>query len=217
MNAKLLLLAAPMALAGVAPAHATVTFGDQTINNGAVLENVLIGNNQTGNPVTGTTNQSGIGVIFTSTTDTLLTSASGQAVITALDGFLNSVTFTLAGGATFTNFEFDLQKSLSSPQTVTLTTNLGTQVYPNAPCCGSLDGSGANWAGAAANGEYFTSVTWSGSGSGFDNMKQLRLGGIAAAVPEASTWAMMLLGLGGIGWALRRKRRVATTAQISFA
>ncbi|HET9629678.1 MAG TPA: PEP-CTERM sorting domain-containing protein, partial [Novosphingobium sp.] len=38
-----------------------------------------------------------------------------------------------------------------------------------------------------------------------------------AAVPEASTWAMMLVGLGGVAWALRRKRQVSTTARISFA
>jgi len=33
------------------------------------------------------------------------------------------------------------------------------------------------------------------------------------AVPEASTWAMMLAGLGAVGFAMRRKRNVA----ISFA
>jgi len=211
MNARLLLLAVPMALVGASPGHASVTFGDQTVNNGSVLDNVLIGNNQTGNPVTGTTNQGGIGVIFTSTTDTLLTSASGQAVITALDGLLNSVTFSLAGGLGFTNFEFDLQDSASSPQSVVVNTNLGSHTFTN------LSGNGANWIGEAANGEFFNSVTWTGSGSGYDNMKQLRLGGFTSAVPEPGTWAMMLLGLGGLAWALRRKNRVTTRARIRFA
>ena len=63
-------------------------------------------------------------------------------------------------------------------------------------------------------------MSWASSPitAGFDSMKQIRLGGVAA-VPEASTWAMMLLGLGGIGWALRRKRHevAKTTARISFA
>jgi len=35
-----------------------------------------------------------------------------------------------------------------------------------------------------------------------------------AGVPEASTWAMMLLGLGGIGYLLRRKRRYSQS--VSF-
>lgn len=211
MNAKYLLLATPMALLSAAPGHATVVFGDQTVNNGSVLENVLIGNNQSGTTVTGVTNQTNTGVVFTSSTDTMLTSASGQAVITALDGALNSVTFALAGGLVFTNFEFDLQDSLSTPQNVVLTTNLGNHTYLN------LSGNGANWAGAASSGEFFNSVTWAASGSGYDDMKQLRIGGITAAVPEPGTWAMMLVGLGGVAWALRRKRQVSTTARISFA
>lgn len=39
----------------------------------------------------------------------------------------------------------------------------------------------------------------------------------ATALPEPGTWAMMLLGLGGISWGLRRMRRGETTAQIKFA
>jgi hypothetical protein len=34
---------------------------------------------------------------------------------------------------------------------------------------------------------------------------------IAAPVPEPSTWAMLLLGFAGIGFAAYRKRRVALT------
>ncbi|MGH7017613.1 MAG: PEPxxWA-CTERM sorting domain-containing protein, partial [Caulobacteraceae bacterium] len=33
----------------------------------------------------------------------------------------------------------------------------------------------------------------------------------SAAVPEPATWALMLAGFGGLGWALRR-RRAATIA-----
>lgn len=41
-----------------------------------------------------------------------------------------------------------------------------------------------------------------------------------SAVPESSTWAMMLLGLGGIGYALRRSRQVRARVgktRIAFA
>jgi len=35
------------------------------------------------------------------------------------------------------------------------------------------------------------------------------------AVPEVSTWAMMLLGFGGLGAMLRRRRRDATLRQVA--
>ncbi len=43
----------------------------------------------------------------------------------------------------------------------------------------------------------------------------LRISSVAAAVPEPATWAMMLVGFGGIGVAMRRRR--AVTATIFFA
>lgn len=39
--------------------------------------------------------------------------------------------------------------------------------------------------------------------------------GIIAAVPEPATWAMMLVGFGGIGFSMRRKRSQASFAQIA--
>jgi len=36
-------------------------------------------------------------------------------------------------------------------------------------------------------------------------------------VPEAGTWAMMLVGLGGIGWALRRRREQAVGTNLAYA
>ncbi|MHA6724116.1 PEPxxWA-CTERM sorting domain-containing protein [Sphingomonas sp. RS2018] len=38
---------------------------------------------------------------------------------------------------------------------------------------------------------------------------------VSGAVPEPATWAMMLIGFGGMGYAMRRNRR--TTARIRFA
>jgi PEP-CTERM motif-containing protein len=59
-----------------------------------------------------------------------------------------------------------------------------------------------------------TSVVFSGLGRGayeaFDNLVYTVPG---SAIPEASTWAMMLLGFGAIGIAMRRRARAAANAR----
>jgi hypothetical protein len=44
---------------------------------------------------------------------------------------------------------------------------------------------------------------------------QIISGQIQAAVPEPGTWAMMLLGFGGMGVALRRRRKLTSIAQLA--
>lgn len=44
---------------------------------------------------------------------------------------------------------------------------------------------------------------------------QLTISPVAAAVPEPATWAMMILGMGLIGFAMRRRQKVTT--RISYA
>ena len=41
------------------------------------------------------------------------------------------------------------------------------------------------------------------------DVRQIRIGGVAAGVPEPATWAMMLLGFGAAGTLLRTRRRYA--------
>jgi hypothetical protein len=36
-------------------------------------------------------------------------------------------------------------------------------------------------------------------------------------VPEPSTWAMMLIGFGAVGFAMRRRRNEGKTARVRFA
>ncbi|URD62060.1 PEPxxWA-CTERM sorting domain-containing protein [Sphingomonas sp. KRR8] len=54
--------------------------------------------------------------------------------------------------------------------------------------------------------------------SQLSDVRQIRLGGIqaAAAVPERATWALMLMGLGAVGFSMRRRRVTARpTAQMA--
>jgi len=58
------------------------------------------------------------------------------------------------------------------------------------------------------SGDVFTQI-WIRSDSPIKEFKQnsITLGSVPAPIPEPATWAMMLLGFGGIGFALRRGRR----------
>src|SRR4051794_17731061 len=80
----------------VAPAHATIVFTSGN-NPQPDEQNVLYGSSQSGSTVTGRTNQTNTSVNFTSSTDTLVETAQGQANLTALDGLINQVTISVPG------------------------------------------------------------------------------------------------------------------------
>ncbi len=61
----------------------------------------------------------------------------------------------------------------------------------------------------ASAGEYFTSVQWFGENATGVTDVQL---GITTAVPEPETYAMMLAGLGLLGFAARRRKAKAAAA-----
>jgi hypothetical protein len=168
-------------------------------------ENILL-NSGTGTTVTGTTNQSNVLVDFSSSTgQTLIAGSSGQAKITTNDngGLLTSIVVT-SPGKTFTDFILDPEHS--GAFTVKVTANDGT-FTDNLP-----GGPGSNFLTILAqNNETISSIAIT-STAGFTSFDQPRISGIAAAVPEPSTWAMMLLGFAGLGFAFRQTRR-----KVSFA
>lgn len=65
----------------------------------------------------------------------------------------------------------------------------------------------------APDGEGFLSITINANpqGTGYLDLRQVKLGGLTpvSPVPEPATWAMMILGLGFIGAALRRRQKTA--------
>ena len=198
--------AVAIALFSAAPAQATVTLVDEP---GVVQpdENVLLPTGQTGLVVFGSTNQTDTSVTFQSLNgDILTTPANGQARIETTEdpSSLDTMMFFLTNGETFTEFEFNLFSSLDTLQSITLMTNLGNIVF-------DLDGNGQNYfAGVASDGQVFTGISFDASGSGVTDIRQIRIGGIGSPttpVPEPATWAMMLIGFGAAGTAMRRSRR----------
>jgi len=69
---------------------------------------------------------------------------------------------------------------------------------------GLMNGNGGS--GGDANKVYFTAGL---------NGEQDGLFGSLSAVPEPSSWALMLFGFGAVGWALRRKRNVSVLPQLA--
>ena len=210
---------AVMSLAVVAPASATIVqVGANTIQG----DNVLFNNNpQSGTTVIGHT-QSGTIVEFAGTTFDLgnvISASGGQA---SLEGTatsrLTSLNWHLVGGNTFNNLEFDINTVLngrngggSTSVNITIFDNDGDPFFFNNLAL--VNGNGQNRFGfQGQGGETIASIfmTFNG-GNGVQDVRQVRLDEtVTAAVPEPSTWAMMILGFGGVGFmAYRRKKQGA--------
>ncbi len=157
-------------------------------------------------------------VNFTSTNGLLDTNPGAATVFRASSnaGLLTQLTFTLLTGS-FTAAEFNLERGAltgTAPLSITLTAlGGGTRTFD------VTNSTGSNIFDIIAGlpGESYTSASFSTTGGGFDDLKQLRLvlAAPTAAVPEPATWAMMLVGFGGIGLTLRRRRRNASMLKVA--
>jgi hypothetical protein len=62
-------------------------------------------------------------------------------------------------------------------------------------------------------------VNWEGAGGGQvgDSITMIfSVGNPVSAVPEPSTWAMMLIGFAGLGFVFRQSRRTASSAALAL-
>jgi hypothetical protein len=94
-------------------------------------QNVLYSTSQTGTSITGLTNQTNTSVLFTSS-ETLQTTALGQANLTATDGAINNVTIAVPGrtyGDLILNPLVGVPGPQSVPATVSVLTNSGTFTF----------------------------------------------------------------------------------------
>ncbi len=108
------------------------------------------------------------------------------------------VTLTKIGGGAFNLKSFDY--------TAFDTLTLSAAGYGSTGLASAFPG--VNYAANFAN---VTSVTFSGASSyGLDNLQ------LSAGVPEPATWALMILGFGAVGGAMRR-RNAAVKTSVRFA
>jgi len=203
---KSLLIAGIAALSfASSTASASVVFLDG--NNPQPDEQNILFSAGTGTTVSGLTDMSDTLVHFMSSTgQTLIASSVGQAMITTNNngGLLTSIVVT-SPLHTFTDFIANPEHS--GAFTVSATTNDGTFSHTFS------GGPGENFFTVLAQGNevIFSVAITSAAGAGFETFAQPRISGVSA-IPEPTTWAMMLIGFLGLGFAFRQSRR-----KVSFA
>jgi hypothetical protein len=179
-------------------------------NNPQPDENVLLNTGLTGNPIFGTTNQTGFSVRFASN-ENITAPANGQARIEAVDGSLTQLTIDIPG-ATFTSLILNIDAATAGSVNFLVTEDNGQTTQGTF----ALGASGENFFTITAiNGQRISSVLFTTTVAmvvtNVDDVAQIRIGGAQPQqqpIPEPTT--MLLLGTGLFGIAARvRKRRKA--------
>jgi hypothetical protein len=207
VNLKLALAASALALISVAPASAAITITATAPFPPNPSENVLLNQTASGMTILGATNQTNTAVKFTGN-ETLIDPPQGQAVIKTTDGTLNFLNISLTDPTQgFGKFEFNLDGATTGLVHLAFTDQLGQTFGGDF----TVDAHGSNFFDAvASNGELITNVQLTGvNGYNVSDVGQVRLGGfgLASGVPESATWAMLIVGFGGIGGLRRATRR----------
>lgn len=210
------LLAGATALSSAANASLVLSSG----NGGTTDQNVIFQNvtgNNTISLTTDTNSNPANRVTFESNEALTGTNSSGQARIsdTADNGF-NTLTWFMANNSLgFATNVFNINDLTATLADITVVTNFGTTTFSNKAI--SLNGNNF-FTLESGGGEIIKSVSILALNGGlFDDVRQERLGDvqtISGAVPEASTWAMMILGFAGVGFLAYRRRGQAQAMRL---
>ncbi|KRQ94718.1 hypothetical protein CQ12_04090 [Bradyrhizobium jicamae] len=201
-------------IASIITSSASAAVVIQAVNgNGSFDQNALFQSDQTNlTTVTAIGNQSQADLITFTSNDAFNTNANGQATITAFNTTFNDLSFIPAGtetGFTAVLFNIIVPNNSNPPITVSFSFNngafgdltLGNNVYD------FTLGNGSNFfLATVTNGSIISQGSLVTSGN-MDAFQQVRVDTVAA-VPEPSTWAMLILGFAGVGFmAYRRKNQ----------
>jgi len=224
MKKYLLGAAAAAGLAFAAPSYAAVVITDHTCAPGSGCANVHLVPDAgvPDNVAYGTVG--GLGVTFTGI-ENIQTSSDGGGLpwVTGYDADLTYLDVALTSGDSFTLAGFNLNDLLGNGSWF-----VKISAFDGATLVGShvfQESHNTQFKIAGTGGDAFTHfqiqlVTNTGGltavplegASQLDGVGQIRIGGSGIAVPEPATWAMMLMGFGGMGAVLRRNRRLARMA-----
>jgi hypothetical protein len=209
MHIRHLALACCASVALAYPAHAApVVVGGYTLDTGTfgAPTGVHFSGTQTGTTLNAFVNTDGSAVTFSST-DMLTNTGSGEAILQPVSGYIVDLDVLFEKAWDNITFAFT-----GDSGTFSLLVN-GTSLFTGPGCDICTIGNGENKFTISGTG--ITSLAYTFD-PGIDTAKQFRVEGVSAAVPEPATWAMMLLGFGAVGFAMRR-RRGQGEARIRFA
>ena len=206
-------LATAAAISFASPASAVVTVAN---TNGTPLDNQIFGIAGDGTTVYGSSPSNDGVANVTFTADTTVHMGAGFAQINdATPNTADWYALVINPDLDFSDFKFSTQ--LVDDGTITVyyllsgsgldANNIAnyTQVLAGDGGVYSADNNNLNklLSGGTFDGLALRSTT----PIAFFEVKQMTFNGVTGAVPEPATWAMMLLGFGGIGMAIRRSRK----------
>jgi len=132
---------------------------------------------------------------------------ANNAILNVTNGFTDGFSFFYSSSTAATINVYD---ALNGTGNIIASINLAAQGFNN--CTGDPNGSFCNWSPIGVNfaGTAY-SINFGGTANqtGYDNITFGSATPGGAPVPEPGTWAMMLLGFGGLGVAMRRRRAPA--------
>jgi len=180
--------------------------------NNQGTDNVLLNPATNVTTVTGTVGPSDLLVNFTSESGSGLLNAnpSGQATVSGGTGnvSLTQLSFGLEDDQTFTRAVFNINAATNGSAVIHVEgINISGGFFEDDF---TVDANGENFFTVTSiNGQLMTSVELTGiNGATFEDVRQVRLGGFVTAVPEPETYALMMAGLGLMGFVAKRRKQV---------